>query len=290
MTSKRAFTLIELLVVIAIIAILAAILFPVFAQAKLTAKKTASINNQKQYLTAMNIYTSDSDDTATPIQYNNTYDTRQGDRAIGQLVLPYMKNMDIWADPNSPASRKERLTVDLVDPDTLQPPYKQLQTEFNLAIKNDYGYNTQYFSVMGANCSGGRTFVAGGTNLTRVTDSANTIMFVNSVWDRNGDAPKGGGNWGLDMPCRFNQDGSDTLPPLHEGCTGRWWWTGWQPGRKVWNEFGGAWPYHSGKAVVGFVDSHAKVVNLSALAKGCNVQRSWGGRVFDTTAYIWDLD
>ena len=45
---KRAFTLIELLVVIAIIAILAAILFPVFAQAKLAAKKTTSISNMKQ--------------------------------------------------------------------------------------------------------------------------------------------------------------------------------------------------------------------------------------------------
>jgi prepilin-type N-terminal cleavage/methylation domain-containing protein len=44
---KRAFTLIELLVVIAIIAILAAILFPVFAQAKLAAKQTKSLNNHK---------------------------------------------------------------------------------------------------------------------------------------------------------------------------------------------------------------------------------------------------
>ena len=44
---KKAFTLIELLVVIAIIAILAAILFPVFAQAKAAAKKTTSISNAK---------------------------------------------------------------------------------------------------------------------------------------------------------------------------------------------------------------------------------------------------
>ncbi|RYG46435.1 prepilin-type N-terminal cleavage/methylation domain-containing protein [bacterium] len=60
---KRAFTLIELLVVIAIIAILAAILFPVFAQAKEAAKKTTTLSQYKQVGTSSQIYLSDSDDT-----------------------------------------------------------------------------------------------------------------------------------------------------------------------------------------------------------------------------------
>ena len=59
---SRAFTLIELLVVIAIIAILAAILFPVFAQAKLAAKKTVDLSNLKQIGTGITIYSADADD------------------------------------------------------------------------------------------------------------------------------------------------------------------------------------------------------------------------------------
>ena len=58
---RKAFTLIELLVVIAIIAILAAILFPVFAQAKLAAKKTAGLSNTKQLVLAWMTYTNDTD-------------------------------------------------------------------------------------------------------------------------------------------------------------------------------------------------------------------------------------
>lgn len=60
--TKRAFTLIELLVVIAIIAILAAILFPVFAQAKAAAKKTSCLSNMKQLALGMYLYSGDSDD------------------------------------------------------------------------------------------------------------------------------------------------------------------------------------------------------------------------------------
>lgn len=59
---RKAFTLIELLVVIAIIAILAAILFPVFAQAKTSAKKAAAIASQKQISLAFMMYVTDADD------------------------------------------------------------------------------------------------------------------------------------------------------------------------------------------------------------------------------------
>ncbi len=59
---RKAFTLIELLVVIAIIAILAAILFPVFAQAKAAAKKISALSGMKQTGTGIQIYLADNDD------------------------------------------------------------------------------------------------------------------------------------------------------------------------------------------------------------------------------------
>jgi prepilin-type N-terminal cleavage/methylation domain-containing protein/prepilin-type processing-associated H-X9-DG protein len=93
---KKAFTLIELLVVIAIIAILAAILFPVFAQAKAAAKKTASLSNVKNIGTAMLIYLNDNDDYYPQGQY---YTSGKLNTAGGSVpftwqhaVYPYIKS------------------------------------------------------------------------------------------------------------------------------------------------------------------------------------------------------
>jgi prepilin-type N-terminal cleavage/methylation domain-containing protein/prepilin-type processing-associated H-X9-DG protein len=97
---KKAFTLIELLVVIAIIAILAAILFPVFAQAKEAAKKTADLSNVKQMGTSQAIYLSDVDDVYMPAYYyNNDLDATRGYTHWSGMLQPYTKNLQIFVSP-----------------------------------------------------------------------------------------------------------------------------------------------------------------------------------------------
>jgi len=96
-----AFTLIELLVVIAIIAILAAILFPVFAQAKMAAKRTVGISNARQVSLAVKMYLNDNDDQM-PIfyAYNSQPPSGQpGHKGVEVEVLPYTKNKDVFKDP-----------------------------------------------------------------------------------------------------------------------------------------------------------------------------------------------
>jgi len=101
---KKAFTLIELLVVIAIIAILAAILFPVFAQAKNAAKKSSDLSNVKQLNTALLVYLSDYDDTYPSAYFHRAFNPALGGTVGGYIhwsamVMPYVKNTDIFVSP-----------------------------------------------------------------------------------------------------------------------------------------------------------------------------------------------
>lgn len=103
-TAENGFTLIELLVVIAIIAILAAILFPVFAQARDKARQTACLSNARQIGTALFMYVQDFDETypgaaqaEQPINGGSTTDLR---KPIDQQIGAYVKNDNIWQCPN----------------------------------------------------------------------------------------------------------------------------------------------------------------------------------------------
>ncbi len=101
---RSAFTLIELLVVIAIIAILAAILFPVFAQAKLAAKKTAELSNAKNLGIGLQIYLSDSDDTYPSGNFRVAANgsSTEGELHWSYVLDPYVKNKDVWVSPADP--------------------------------------------------------------------------------------------------------------------------------------------------------------------------------------------
>src|SRR5690554_475488 len=102
----RAFTLIELLVVIAIIAILAAILFPVFAQAKESAKKASCISNLKQMALACLLYSADYDDVMPPVNNGALAENVWFGKFVGgvyepnqALIYPYTKSAPLNGCP-----------------------------------------------------------------------------------------------------------------------------------------------------------------------------------------------
>jgi prepilin-type N-terminal cleavage/methylation domain-containing protein/prepilin-type processing-associated H-X9-DG protein len=97
----RGFTLIELLVVIAIIAILAAVLFPVFAQAREKARQSGCINNLKQIAIGMLMYSDDYDHLFPPV-----IGRQPGERLLFPMswmghLQPYVKNMGVFIDLSS---------------------------------------------------------------------------------------------------------------------------------------------------------------------------------------------
>jgi prepilin-type N-terminal cleavage/methylation domain-containing protein/prepilin-type processing-associated H-X9-DG protein len=99
--TANGFTLIELLVVIAIIAILAAILFPVFAQARERARATACLSNVKQVGLALQLYTQDYDETL-PIHTDSQYFMRPTSPPnYARLIQPYVKNKAIYECPST---------------------------------------------------------------------------------------------------------------------------------------------------------------------------------------------
>ncbi|MBW3622775.1 MAG: DUF1559 domain-containing protein [Armatimonadetes bacterium] len=92
---NRGFTLIELLVVIAIIAILAAILFPVFAKAREKARQSACANNVRQIGTSLAMYTDDWDGTLPAYRHNNS-----GGLYFREQLQPNIKSVAVWVCPS----------------------------------------------------------------------------------------------------------------------------------------------------------------------------------------------
>jgi prepilin-type N-terminal cleavage/methylation domain-containing protein len=174
---NRAFTLIELLVVIAIIAILAAILFPVFAQAKLAAKKAASLSNVKQIALGLLMYTNDYDDLFSNSEWgagntsNNPIYTNWA-----TSVFPYIKNGTnevekgvpsennggdgIFHDLAAPTVSEADLGIDTQYPNSPNPTHQwgfSYGVNENIMVHNDYSYNSSYLKSGELNVSLGST-------------------------------------------------------------------------------------------------------------------------------------
>lgn len=162
MKNNRAFTLIELLVVIAIIAILAAILFPVFSQAKESAKRAACLSNVKQIGVATNLYLQDYDDTFATIGVT----TKTQDSI--PLYLPYVKSQDIFLCPDRTDVASSQIYT---------------ATGWTTSRRPGYGYNWGPYGHRGAGLIMAAVRLADGTRYSQgisssaVVASANTVVF-----------------------------------------------------------------------------------------------------------------
>jgi len=242
MIRKRfGFTLIELLVVIAIIAILAAILFPVFAQAREKARAASCLANVKQFSLSTLMYIQDYDETfpqsvdcvsgctADPLGRGGIIVPGSGAtvETVYSLIMPYMKNTDILVCPS------QRPGVDFAA--TIAPIGLKLTTTFRYA---SYGINFALFQDPGL--PPGLFEADPVLSLASVSEPVTTTMFYDTRYDKPG------------ANAKRTAEGCALL-----GATSVFGWDNF-PGDSR----------HSDGFNVGFVDGHAKFYNKKGTIPG----------------------
>jgi prepilin-type N-terminal cleavage/methylation domain-containing protein/prepilin-type processing-associated H-X9-DG protein len=261
---RRGFTLIELLVVIAIIAILAAILMPVFAQAREKARQISCTSNMKQMTHAVNMYVQDYDG-----HYPRLWSDGPRSRTIRNgpeiwywhiLIQPYVKNWQLFICPSCSASERERVQTlppwetavggwlgqvcDVYNPDD----YAELARRLSGAPLNESWVGTGGY---GWNCCVTRTLANSSIPDSQFSNPASTIMI--------GEVQK-----------RMN--GGCLYPPWPT--TRDWWLRNGQPQdgcndftdftlRRRWQM---SWRHNDGSNIA-FFDGHVKWMKLSAVVQ-----------------------
>jgi prepilin-type N-terminal cleavage/methylation domain-containing protein len=228
---KQAFTLIELLVVIAIIAILSAILFPVFAQAKLAGKKTVNVSNLRQIGIAVTLYVTDNDGYPMMSSPSGTVPrTRWPD-----YIYPYVKNEPIF---NSPLAPKEMF---------------QKAWAHNPTVKyGGYGYNYQYF---------GNTRLAFAATESAISHPAETVIIADTNGVRRDNGSLSGGEYTIDPPLTSARGSGKPSGYYGDGAE----CGSGAPGPGVWGCRSTPAERYAKKVCLTYADGHAGVIALNRL-------------------------
>ena len=172
MRNRRGFTLIELLVVIAIIAILAAILFPVFARAREKARQASCLSNLKQLGLGFTMYAQDFDEALPPAYYYDSTFTQEhawdyhvdwntGAFAVG-LIGPYTKNAEIAKCPS------------LGKVQSWGRPF------------SGYAYNTTWLGATAEDHAWGYCLGTRPAALAEIADASTTVLLADSAYNSGG--------------------------------------------------------------------------------------------------------
>jgi prepilin-type N-terminal cleavage/methylation domain-containing protein len=277
-----AFTLIELLVVIAIIAILAGILFPVLAQAQISAKKAGSISNLKQISLATLMYSSDADDGLPPLANGNPelvgWEGTTVQTWVG-MTQPYIKSLKILVDPL------------MGDPHGIfdSGPYA---TPVYQNAYPDYGVNYAFLAPWLRDATTGRCSKVGSVTASGAEHSSSTIFYT-TTYEPNEDGnslPTGGysdfGDWMVTAPGALSLFGANSGRCISPGMD----WSekpiGFNDGKPFTAE---ASQRYSGGSVSSMLDGHAKYLKAGQAAAGTD----WGSsaykhtRITDPSKYMW---
>lgn len=251
---RKGFTLIELLVVIAIIAILAAILFPVFAQAKAAAKKTQAVSNVKQLATAYLLYTGDTDG----VFYEHAQGMSEGTQTTDSLnwngyLQPYIKSTALVVDPAGTNPSGSFGGFNYTGMYFRPVDYKQFTLGYNQYFTSQYGFAcSEDFSSTIPTC---KTFYPESS----FEFSSQQLFFASSTYISPSNP--GAGFW-VSAAHDLN---------VRDGLSDR----------------------HTGNAVVSFVDGHAKALKARTLLVRDQVQELEGtasGRCvnYNSAKVYWD--
>jgi|GEM_PF-2738896 len=267
--NRTGFTLIELLVVIAIIAILAAILFPVFAQAKAAAKKTVCLSALKQWGLGFAMYVGDFDDTLPAQSYNQT-DNKGGtleftpggaSYAWQEVLQPYAEKV---ATSQGSGNGKLEIKLDICP---MQKPswVGRDGIEYNTAHQVRLSYGMPEWASFGGDDAGSRLppriqrMSSAFRNMSIFNNTAQTIML-----GEQGDNFNQVVNFPVDQDSNLEANYSQLRAQVQK--------VGWLhdiPDLKALGYVTGTIedPRHNGQVNNMFVDSHAKAMNPQASYK-----------------------
>jgi prepilin-type N-terminal cleavage/methylation domain-containing protein/prepilin-type processing-associated H-X9-DG protein len=291
-----AFTLIELLVVIAVISILAAILFPVFAQAREKARQTTCLSNFKQHCAAIPMYIQDYDETM-PISLWFPYVddmTAPPAFALAEVLYPYTRSYGITICPSSPGTETERGEQCLA----CSPPISPQQWQHDLTMHSNFGYNWQYLCPLAKDVHRSVFNYSVPSSFASLSRPAQMVLGTDSrIYSTDWNGQDGRPNWRggvvvVDPPCRYYADGSDSFP-VQSQLPDYWYyrpnggWTERLPGYV--DGYAGVWIEHGERINTAFTDGHVKALTLGQLSAGCKIGTSGfvDSRIVDREAYLW---